>query len=412
MIRRLFPRQFGLLMRLRKTQDRTRRMTCQPKKSDRWMNAGRSRVLILLALVLIALPAITAFSSESRAESVPWFDEFLIRFPEALLLEQESTPLLPPSDPQPPSQGAGRGIARASSSQFEVVSQALPPAQSVGPPTQAPPSLSPSTGRPYVFSESCPNCENVYWQLLPDGILYPSYVAGEKEPRMGTAVLHEKDRGPILESVIGGRLGLLRYGTPGPINPQGWQWDLESAAMLRQDFDEELDVEATDFRIGSVITWRRGATAVKGGIYHLSSHVGDEFLERNPTFVRRNFSRDALLIGVYHWLTDELSVYGEVAYGVRTDGGSEPFEFQFGAEYSSPAATDPHGAPFAAINVHGREEFDLGGGVNILAGWEWRGPTSNRRFRIGGQFYSGKELQYSFFDEDVTLVGAGIWYDF
>ena len=66
---------------------------------------------------------------------------------------------------------------------------------------------------------------------------------------------------------------------------------------------------------------------------------------------------------------------------------------------------------FAAANAHLREEFDFGGAFNLLAGWEWRGPTSNRRFRIGGQLYTGKELQWSFFGENVTFAGAGIWYD-
>lgn len=229
---------------------------------------------------------------------------------------------------------------------------------------------------------------------------------------MGIAVLGEKDRGTVLEESIGGRLGLLRYGSCGPINPQGWQWDLESAALLRQDIDNELDVEAVDFRVGSVITYRQGATAYKAGYYHLSSHVGDEYLVRNIGFQRLNYVRDSAIVGVYHNVTVDIAVYGEVAYAFRTDGGAEPLELQFGSEYSSPDAAGPGGAPFAAVNFHLREEFNFGGGFNMLAGWEWIGPRTGNRFRIGGQFYTGKEIQWSFFDEDITVAGAGIWYDF
>lgn len=363
--------------------------------------------------LLAALVGILATCSVSRAESVPWYEPFLVRFPESLLLEREPTPSPSVAESAHASQAGESATVLVSSSQAGEFPHAPTPSQPIGTMPFSPSEPRPQpTPRRYILPDNCPSNSCEFWQILPDGILYPSYVAGEKEPRMGTAVLNESDRGLILESTIGGRLGLLRHGTPGPINPQGWQWDLESAAMLRQDFEEELDVEATDFRIGSVITWRRGATRIKGGIYHLSSHVGDEFLERHPTFIRRNYSRDALLVGVYRSVTDELAVYGEVAYGIRNDGGSEPWELQFGAEYSSLAATDPCGAPFAAINAHLREEFDFGGAVNILAGWEWRGPNSGRRFRIGGQFYSGKEIQWSFYDENITLVGAGIWYDF
>lgn len=362
-------------------------------------------------LVLAALLTTQALSKDSLAEPAPWFDEFLVQFPDALLLEQEPV-LLPPSSERSPVPA----VSSMTRTSFEdaLVLEPVPEVtdeHSVVVPETSPRSLSPSRRR-YVFCEHCQSGDCEYWQLLPDGILYPSYIAGEKEPRMAAAVLNEKDRGPIFEATIGGRLGLVRYGTPGPINPQGWQWDLESAAMLRQDFQEELDVDATDFRIGSVLTWKRGPTAIKGGFYHLSSHVGDEFLERNPGFQRRNYSRDAFLVGIYHFVTNELALYGEIAYSVKNDGGSEPLEFQFGAEYASCKAKNPCGAPFAAINYHAREEFDYGGALNILAGWEWRGPTSDRRLRIGGQFYSGKEIQWSFFDENITLVGIGIWYDF
>jgi hypothetical protein len=265
---------------------------------------------------------------------------------------------------------------------------------------------------PQARGAACGDCLTEDWILLPAGILYKSYIAGEKEPRMGAAWLYEKDRGSVLEEVIGGRLGLLRYGTPGAINPQGFQWDLEAAAMLRQDPEQELDVEATDFRIGSVLTWRRGGRAVKFGYYHLSSHLGDEFLLRNPTYPRLNYVRDAILLGVRQHLRPALQAYGEVAWAFNTDGGAEPFELQFGVEYHAVDATGSSSGPFAALNGHLREEFDFGGSVNIIAGWEWRGRHSDRRLRIGGQYYNGKEIQWSFFNESVSFAGLGIWYDF
>ena len=257
---------------------------------------------------------------------------------------------------------------------------------------------------------SCSQCDD--WHILPAGVLYGSYIAGEKEPRMGAAFLNDRDVGSVFESTIGGRLGFVRYGTDGPINPQGWQWDLEGAAMLRQSIERDLDVEATDFRIGSVITWRRGKTAAKAGYYHLSSHVGDEFLLRNPMFPRLNYVRDSLLIGVYHNLNDDLAIYGEIAYAFKADGGAEPIELQFGVEYTPYDPCRSSGSPFVAVNGHLREEFNFGGSVNVLAGWQWIGPTSSRKLRIGGQYYNGKEIQWSFFDESVQFVGGGIWFDF
>lgn len=250
------------------------------------------------------------------------------------------------------------------------------------------------------------------WQVLPSGLLFKSYMAGEKESRMGTALLAEIGGDTFQESVLGGRIGLLRYGTPGAIQPEGWQLDVEGAAFLRQNWTRDLDVDAVDFRIGVPLTWRQGPLAVKFGYYHISSHVGDEFLVRNPGFVRRNYVRDALLLGVAYNLTPDWMIYGEVAGSFRTDGGAKPWEFQFGTEYSPDIRNGFQGSPFFAINAHLREEFDFGGGLNVLAGWQWRSSDSDRVLRIGGQFYTGKSLQYAFFNRNEQLIGVGIWYDF
>lgn len=224
--------------------------------------------------------------------------------------------------------------------------------------------------------------------------------------------MHETDRGWIWESALGGRVGIYRYGTPGARRPEGWQLDFEGAAFPRLDWEVHSDLEAVDFRVGVPITWRRGATAVKFGYYHISSHVGDEFLERNPGFQRRNYVRDALLLGVRQNLSDDVVVYGEVAVAPSPSGGAEPWEFQFGTEYSPVRYCDCRGVPFAAVNGHLREEFDFGGSLNVVAGWQWWSDVSDRRFRTGLQYYRGKSMQYSFFDKHEELLGVGLWLDF
>jgi hypothetical protein len=68
--------------------------------------------------------------------------------------------------------------------------------------------------------------------------------------------------------------------------------------------------------------------------------------------------------------------------------------------------------PFLAVNGELREEVDFGGGVNAMAGWQLTGPQSRRTLRFGLQYYNGKSLQFSFFDQHEELFGLGIWYDY
>jgi len=263
--------------------------------------------------------------------------------------------------------------------------------------------------------ENCCSASPHDWtyRLLPEGLLYRSYLAGEKEPRMSAVWLNSTERGLIWETSIGARVGLLRYGTQDDVQPiSAWQMDLEGAAFTRVDPEQESDLEAADFRVGLISTWRRGPMAWKFGYYHISSHVGDEFLLANPGFPRRNYVRDSAILGVSRDVTCDCRIYGEVGYAAGTSGGAEPLEFQFGGEYNPIAAKCARGAPFAAVNAHLREEFEFGGGLNAVAGWQWRGDYSDRLLRVGMQYYRGKALQYSFFDLHEELLGAGLWFDY
>jgi hypothetical protein len=251
------------------------------------------------------------------------------------------------------------------------------------------------------------------WQVLPEGLMYHSYLAGEKEPRIGLSVLNDRDRGWLWESALGGRVGILRHGTRGGIDPEGWQIDLEGAALARvAPNDPSAPLHATDYRAGVQWTRRTGRTAYKAGYYHISSHVGDEYLQLNPGFNRINYVRDSLVFGVTRDLTPDTQLYGEIGYAIGADGGAEPLEFQFGAQYNPIDDTGLRGAPFAAVNVHLREEVNFGGGINVMAGWRWRGAESGRLLRIGLQYYNGKSIQYQFLHEDQQLFGYGVWFDF
>ncbi len=253
------------------------------------------------------------------------------------------------------------------------------------------------------------------WQLLPDELLYRSYLGSPKEPRLASAWLHERDAGWRWELEVGARVGLVRFGSPPGAPQEGWQLDLWGAAFPRINFEENMDVDATDFHAGVPLTWRQGPLQTKLEIRHMSAHLGDEFLLRNPGFDRRNYVRDGVVLGGGWFPTQDVRLYAEAEYAFRTDGGAEPWLFQFGVDYTPQPAGGWfgwNGTPFLAVNGTLREEVDFGGGLNVVAGWMLRGFESGRLFRIGVQYYNGKSFQYSFFDEHEQLVGVGMWYDY
>jgi hypothetical protein len=250
-----------------------------------------------------------------------------------------------------------------------------------------------------------------YWQSLPVGLVYSPYLADTKASRFAANFVNVKDDGWLFDAELGTQVGLLRYGTSARSLPDGFQIDAEGSAQARLDMPDDLDLRSVDCRAGVPITFGVGPTRWKVGYYHISSHLGDEFLLKHPTFARLNFVRDVLVFGYTKYLTPQVRTYAEVGWAFHADV-SEPWEVQFGFDYAPFGPTGIRGAPFLALNAHLREEVDFSGSLTCQAGWAWRSDTSTPLLRIGVHYFNGKSNQYSFFNDTEQQFGLAVWYDY
>jgi len=249
------------------------------------------------------------------------------------------------------------------------------------------------------------------WQLLPDGLMYPAYLANGRESRISAQWLQEEDQGGLWDITLGGHVGIFRYGTSDPLLPQGFQADIEGAAFPRLTLDWDRDLVSVDFRFGVPLTLRQGPFETKLAYYHLSSHLGDEFWMKHPDLERINYSRDVFVWGIAYRIVPDLRLYGEAGWAVYTSGGSEPWEFQFGVDYSSVRLSSALGSPFFALNARLRQEVDFGGNFTAQTGWQWRGQ-SGHLLRTGFSYFNGKADQGEFFRQQEEQFAFGIWYDY
>ena len=247
------------------------------------------------------------------------------------------------------------------------------------------------------------------WQVLPDGLMFKNYLASNEEGRLGSQLYRDKKIGWIWDINLGAHIGILRYGTQNPAWPEGWQLDVDGGVLPR--LDSSRSMVSTDFRLGFPITRREGPWEFKFGYYHLSSHLGDLYMLAHPDVMRLNYVREQLVLGVAYRPICDLRFYGEANYAFHVDGGSQPWEFQFGIDYSPAQPNGLYGSPFAAINSKLREDVHYGGNVTVEAGWQWRGPTG-QTLRTGLEYFNGMSFQRQFYDHYESLIGAGVWYDF
>ena len=260
-----------------------------------------------------------------------------------------------------------------------------------------------------------------FWQLMPNNLIYTSYLAGPKEPRIGSVLYRDTAADPLNPSIsngtmwdttLGGRASILRFGSDPVLHPQGFEVQIEGAAFVRLDPQEDRDLRSADYRFGVPLVYGIGRWQTKLAYYHNSAHLGDEAMLKHPNYERINYVRDCIVWGNSYYLFDWLRLYGEVGYAFFNAGGSQPWEFQYGTELIQARATGIHGAPFFAINGISRQELDWGGNVCAQAGWAWRGRRSEKLFRIGFEYLYGSDPQFQFAFANQNRYGAGMWYDF
>jgi hypothetical protein len=259
------------------------------------------------------------------------------------------------------------------------------------------------------------------WQLMPNNLIYTSYLAGPKESRLSTVWYDDTARDPfnpsiqngiLWDSTLGGRASILRYGSDSVLHPQGFEVQIEGAAFVRLDPQDDRDLRSADFRFGVPIVYGVGRWQTKLAYYHNSAHLGDEGLLKHPWYPRLNYVRDVIVWGNSYYAYDWMRLYGEVGWAFYNAGGSKPWEFQYGVELIQARATGPRGAPFFAINGMSRQERDFGGNVCVQTGWAWRGSRSEKLFRIGLEYLNGSDPQYEFAFASQNRTGISMWYDY
>ena len=147
----------------------------------------------------------------------------------------------------------------------------------------------------------------VDWETtwLPEGFLYSSYLADPRAPVSGVRLqlpIRKKDD-PKIENVLANHMVLVRYAA----GDEAFELQVEAAAFSRFDISKSLDMDAVDYRFGFPLVYRKGRVAVKLHPWHVTSHLGDEFAEREGR-KRIADARNEIAFGIAWDVADERRV--------------------------------------------------------------------------------------------------------
>ena len=200
---------------------------------------------------------------------------------------------------------------------------------------------------------------------------------------------------------LAGSFGLVS----GRADSVDWQLGVQGGVFALFDFtDGNHDLLNADYFVGVPLSLRHGRWSSRLRLYHVSSHLGDEYLVRSPDVERINLSTetvDALLS--YEW--DHLRLYGGGGYIINSYTPLTRALLQYGAELRVPEVIGRADWVLAADIKHNEEQdweanqsyrtgFTVSYGTRqvalMLAHYEGYSPDG--QFYVEKMRYSGVEI--------------------
>lgn len=244
-------------------------------------------------------------------------------------------------------------------------------------------------------------------------------IADPRWPRFG-ASWQEYNDDVFLDSVgavaVGGSFAVFRENLDSAAPPsesqRQWEIGVQGAVFgTYEPTERSQDLFNSDWQAGLYFAARRGDLSGIIRLWHQSSHLGDEFLLKNPQVIRRNFTFESVsgLAGYEPSSWSRLYAGGGVIFDENPAAFGDWF-VQYGAEVRSPQAfAGGHARPFAAIDVQHHQAADWQADVSIAVGLEVRDPQRDGpTLRLMLEFYDGRNLNGQFFAGDARYIGAGM----
>lgn len=252
----------------------------------------------------------------------------------------------------------------------------------------------------------------------PHSQLYPENIADPHRPTFMLSTMYfDKTTIPgaskqRLGVKMGGRLGLFRvHKNDRP--EEGFQFTLGVGFQGQFDTNHSDDNVGWDGVFSFMGQYRFNPEwAMKLGVHHTSSHLGDELIERTG-IQRVDNTRQELQLGANWAFTRNWQVYAETGFGydLRNEALQDPWRLQTGVQYQSNANIWRNKLGwYAALDLGAYEEQNYSVDTTFQAGLVFY--SGLRRWRAGVEIYDGRAQIYELFLHDERYASLGVWADF
>jgi hypothetical protein len=250
---------------------------------------------------------------------------------------------------------------------------------------------------------------------LPEGHLFRPLLADPRWPHFSASYnYHIND--PVIRSAGTVSFGetVPLYRTDAPIAGQV-EFGLQAGVFAIFDLEaQSKDLDNADYYVAAMAAYRTGNVSTLGRLFHMSSHLGDEYLLRTKV-ERVNLSYEGVDLTLSYDLPFGFRLYG----GGRVLFDQEPSELkrwgsQAGVEFRSPQTFwGGRIRPIAAIDVQNHQENDWRADLSARAGIQFESVrVLGRNLQLLVQYFNGHSPDGQFYKEKIEYIGLGVHFNF
>ncbi|UFH56209.1 DUF1207 domain-containing protein [Spirosoma sp. KNUC1025] len=253
-------------------------------------------------------------------------------------------------------------------------------------------------------------------EFLPKGHLFDPIVLDPLEAQTYGSVLPgywtegKKYAGSIIPFAFGFAKPFYRR-TTDPGRAEEWVLDLASYTQFEAYHDSKLNkarrqIMNNDYKISIIYNIRRGDNNYRIRVYHLSSHLGDDYIYRNQiTAPSPNSVNYELLDFTYSRTVNNWRLYGGAGVVLRKTEERKPISAQLGLFYKKPSTNAAR--LVGGVDVKFWQQTDFRPGIHGGVGIELGRTQNNLTFLVEG--YSGFRPYSQFEDQQTSWIGVGVY---
>jgi hypothetical protein len=281
--------------------------------------------------------------------------------------------------------------------------------------TPAPDSAATASGVSSAAATS-PTSSRPSGEFLPKGHLFEPILLDPLEAQTYGSVLPtywtegKKYAGSIVPFAFGFAKPFYRH-TSAADRSEEWVLDLASFTQFEAFYDYKADrarrqIMNNDYKISIIYNIRRGENNYRIRVYHLSSHLGDDYIYRNQiTAPSPNSVNYEQLDFTYSRTVNNWRLYGGAGITLRKSEERKLLSAQLGTFYKKPSTKAAR--LVGGVDVKFFQQTDFRPGIHGGIGIELGHTQNNLTFLFEG--YSGFRPYSQFENQQTSWMGIGLY---